>query len=73
MVRPVDPTEESQFQQLMERYHYLGALAKIGNTLWYVAVCCGEWVALLSFSASALKCAPRYAFSAGVFVTQWTD
>lgn len=43
----------------MESYHYLGSLPKIGNTLWYVAVCGGEWTALLSFSACALKCAPR--------------
>ncbi|HCN88514.1 MAG TPA: hypothetical protein DIT28_04960 [Oxalobacteraceae bacterium] len=34
-------------------------MAKIGHTLWYVATCEHEWVALLSFSASALKCAAR--------------
>jgi len=37
----------------------LGDLAKIGHTLWYVATYEQEWVALLSFSASALKCAAR--------------
>jgi hypothetical protein len=34
-------------------------LPKIGETLWYVAAWRDEWVALLSFSASALKCAAR--------------
>ena len=43
----------------MQQYHYLGALPKISETLWYVATWREEWVALLSFSASALKCAVR--------------
>jgi hypothetical protein len=43
----------------MQAHHYLGSLAKIGETLWYVATYVGEWVALLSFSSAALKCAAR--------------
>ena len=43
----------------MQAHHYLGSLAKIGETLWYVATFLGEWVALLSFSSAALKCAAR--------------
>ena len=43
----------------MQRHHYLGALPKIGHTLWYVATWHGQWVALLSFSAPAWKCAVR--------------
>ena len=43
----------------MHTHHYLGSLPKIGNTLWYVATVEGEWLALLSFSAPALKCAAR--------------
>jgi hypothetical protein len=43
----------------MQQHHYLGALPKISETLWYVATWGEEWVALLSFSASALKCAAR--------------
>ena len=39
----------------MQAYHYLGLLAKIGETLWYVVTFLGEWVALLSFSSAALK------------------
>lgn len=55
----VEPSEEAQFQSLMQTHHYLGALRKIGNTLWYVAIVDYEWAALLSFSAAALKCAAR--------------
>lgn len=43
----------------MQAHHYLGALPKIGNTLRYVAEQDGRWMALLSVSAAALKCAAR--------------
>lgn len=43
----------------MDAHHYLGALPKIGHTQWYVASFHGEWLALLSFSAAAWKCAAR--------------
>jgi hypothetical protein len=43
----------------MEEHHYLGSLRKISETLWYVATWRNQWVALVSFSASALKCAAR--------------
>jgi hypothetical protein len=51
--------EETRYQYLMQSHHYLGALPKIGNTIWYVATWNDEWVALLSFSAAALKCGVR--------------
>ena len=59
VVRPVRCLEEPRYQDLMEQHHDLGALPKISETLWYVATWGKEWVALLSFSASALKCAAR--------------
>ncbi len=59
VVRPASSFEESRYQELMQRHHYLGALPKISETLWYVATWREEWVALLSFSACALKCAAR--------------
>jgi len=59
MVRPVRATEEQRYQELMQEHHYLGCLPKISETLWYVATWRDEWVALLSFSASALKCTAR--------------
>ena len=43
----------------MQTHHYLGALPKIGNTIWYVATAQDQWLALLSFSAAALRCAAR--------------
>jgi len=59
LVRPVRPFEEQRYQKLMQEHHYLGSLPKISETLWYVAVWRDQWVALVSFSASALKCAAR--------------
>ncbi len=43
----------------MQAHHYLGALPKISETLWYVASFADQWVALVSFSAAALKCSVR--------------
>ncbi len=59
IIQPVLPSEQKRFQQLMKKHHYLGSLPKIGHTLWYVASYQGEWMALLSFSAAAWKCAAR--------------
>jgi len=59
VVRPVIQSEESEFKELMQAHHYLGALPKIGETIWYIATLHGEWIALLSFSSAALKCAVR--------------
>lgn len=58
-VRPILRTEKPRFQEEMQLHHYLGALPKIGNTLWYVATWNEHWVALMSFSAAALKCRAR--------------
>jgi len=58
-VRLTLKSEEKQFQALMQAHHYLGALPKIGENLWYIVTWRNEWIALLSFSAAALKCAVR--------------
>ena len=58
-VRLVRTDEAERYQALMQAYHYLGSLAKIGENLWYVATYLGEWVALVSFSSAALKCGVR--------------
>ena len=58
-VRPVERSEEGRYQEQMARHHYLGELPKIGETLWYVATWREQWVAQLSLSAAALKCAVR--------------
>jgi hypothetical protein len=59
LVRPVRVSEEQRFQDLMQEHHYLGAVPKISETIWYVAALGDQWVALVSFSASALKCSAR--------------
>ena len=58
-VRPVSKDEEARYRELMRQHHYLGDLAKIGHTLWYVATHGEEWAALLSFSSAAWKCGVR--------------
>ena len=58
-VRPIVPSEEQRFKHLMQTHHYLGVLPKISETIWYVATHGDTWVALLTFSASALKCSAR--------------
>lgn len=58
-LQAVARAEEAQFQSLMQAHHYLGSLPKMGHTLWYVATWRGQWLALLSFSAPAWKCAAR--------------
>ena len=58
-LRPVERSEETRYQDQMARNHYLGDLAKIGETLWYVATWREQWVAQLSLSAAALKCGVR--------------
>ena len=56
IVRPAQAVDEPLFKELMQRHHYLGALPKIGDTIWYIATTPqNEWIALLSFSAAALK------------------
>ena len=56
------PEQEARFRDLMATHHYLGAAPKVGETVWYGAVWRGEWVALASFSAAALKCQARDAW-----------
>ena len=51
--------EEQHFKFLMQKHHYLGALPKMGETLWYAVSYKEQWIALLTFSAAALKCAAR--------------
>ena len=62
VVEIVRPEEEGRFRELMQSHHYLGAVAKIGETLWYVAHEDGAWLALAVFSAPALKCRARDAW-----------
>jgi hypothetical protein len=71
LVRPVHSSEERHFQELMNEHHYLGALPKISETLLYIALWRDQWVALLSFSAAAWKCAARDRFIGWDFRRQY--
>ncbi len=51
--------EPAKDEERFQRQAHLGALPKIGETLWYVARWRDEWVALIGFSSPALKCRAR--------------
>ncbi len=70
-VEPVAAEEEGRYQELMRAHHYLGAPPKIGETLWYAARWRGAWVALIGFSAPALKCGARDRWIGWDFRTQY--
>ena len=55
----------------MQAHHYLGALPGIGETLRYVAHHRGRWLALVVFSAPALKCAARDRWIGWSFAVQF--
>jgi len=58
-LRAVAREEEPRFKGLLDAHHYLGAVAKIGHTIWYVAAWQEQWLALLVVGAAAWKCAAR--------------
>ncbi len=58
-IRLVAPTERSVWNRLMKRHHYLGFQSIVGQSLRYVAVHEGRWMALLGWGSAALKCKAR--------------
>ena len=62
--------DEARFRALMQAHHSLGALPGIGETVRYVAHHRGRWLALVVFSAPALKCATRERWSGWSFAVQ---
>ena len=71
VVEPVAVADESRDQRLMQAHHYLDALPRIGETQWYVVRWRREWVALIGFSAPALKCRTRDAWIGWDFRVQY--
>jgi hypothetical protein len=59
VVRPVCAEEVLGWRAHMERFHYLGDAALVGESLRYVAHLDGEMVALLSWGAASLRNGPR--------------
>jgi hypothetical protein len=59
VVRPIVEAERPRWRADLTRFHYLGDAALIGESLRYVAVLDGDWVALASWGAAALHNGPR--------------
>ena len=59
LVRPIRAEELPGWRAHMERFHYLGDAALVGESLRYLAELDGEWVALLSWGAASLRNGPR--------------
>lgn len=62
IVRPVEEFEKERWRRLMDEHHYLGSVPPIGESISYVAEVNGQWVALVGWSAGALKLAVRDAW-----------
>lgn len=58
-VRPIMREERERWQELMREHHYLGFAGAVGERVEYVATVGEQWVALILWSVSALKIAPR--------------
>ncbi len=58
-LRLISPVEQAQFDDLMAKHHRRGALRRIGHELHYVVTDGQSWIALISFSPAALRCAAR--------------
>lgn len=59
MVRPVRADEVLVWRAHMERFHYLGDVPLVGESLRYMAHLDGELVALLGWGAASLRNGPR--------------
>jgi hypothetical protein len=59
VVRPIGGDELPGWRTHMERFHYLGDAALVGESLRYVAHLDGELIALLSWGAASLRNGPR--------------
>ena len=58
-VRPIRRDERTRWDELMRQYHYLGLHSLIGESIRYLAIHQGQWLALIGWSAAAFKCKVR--------------
>lgn len=58
LIEPDGP-ERQRYGELMEKHHYLASDTMVGEQLRYVAQVDGRWVALLGWSAAALRLKDR--------------
>jgi len=59
IVRPIQDKEREPWDQLMAAHHYLGLKHLVGESIRYVALVNGQWVALLGWTSAAYKSSPR--------------
>ena len=71
VVRPINIAERSKWDKFMAKHHYLGFKSLVGKSIRYVAEIQDQWVALLGWSAAALKCKPRDSWIGWPQVIQW--
>jgi Domain of unknown function (DUF4338)/DDE_Tnp_1-associated/Transposase DDE domain len=58
-VRPIMREERTRWDRLMAQHHYLGFHSMVGESLRYVALHQGQWLALVGWCAAALSCKVR--------------
>jgi len=71
VVRPIEPHEADTWDHLMSTHHYLGFQNLVGESLKYVAVSQGQWLALLGWGAAALQCRARDQWIGWTREQQW--
>jgi hypothetical protein len=59
VVRPILLEERGPWDELMKLHHYLGFRHLVGESIRYVALLDGRWVALLGWCSAAIKIGPR--------------
>jgi Domain of unknown function (DUF4338)/DDE_Tnp_1-associated/Transposase DDE domain len=61
-VELVSPEEEARWNKLIRKHHYLKEHRMVGESLRYVALQNGQWIALLGWSSAAFHLRPRDAW-----------
>ena len=61
-VELVSPEEEARWNKLIRKHHYLKEHRMVGESLRYVAIQNGRWIALLGWSSAAFHLGPRDAW-----------
>jgi len=59
IVRPIKSNERDEWDRLMATHHYLGFKHLVGESIRYIAILDGQWLALLAWCSAAYKSAPR--------------
>ena len=59
IVRLARREEHDEYEQFIDKQHYLGSKPLVGEQLRYVVECDGEWLALLSWNAGSYHLADR--------------